>query len=634
MKRKAIEAIPMLERKLKHTKEQYTVFTQILDVKGEKTLILDLYDTFHISKSQKLNPEKRYVTDRKDFETYIPDNINPWGKSGLEKDYYCMPSLYFPSGEKTLIYEFLPEAQWGDSAEKRLEENEREIKGEKSRKKREYHQNGIDKQMQLVKELPKGTKKWMIQLFKKDHFIFYETLSDKKAAGVCSSCSAEIEYDRNQEKPKHNESCRCPVCKKQGIYKAKGKQNVIYIEKKAIVMQKTAEGFVSRFFELKYEANSTGESIKSFEAARTLYDGERTRDYYSYYSNYYTDGLRWTDSNSTQTVKGTGYVYTKNLDEVLEGTPFKYCAMAELQKNIDGPIAHAKLLKLFERQPFIEYLIKMRLYRFTNEYLENTWIADLDYNQTRPDKLLKLPKDKINDLIRINGGVHALLRMRVECTMKRSFTAEEAEIIDRYKVNLRSLQEIEQYTGMTKFLRYLKSQLGRKKDSEYFVNDWKDYIRMQQATGLQLTTANMFPRNLKEEHDKMTKAIKTMKDLEKNERYQEMTRHYSDQYSFAYKDLIIVVPESLEDIVREGNEQHHCVASYVNRVAAGETCILFVRHIDAPDKPFYTMEVQGVSIIQCRGKYNKDQTPEVKQFLAKFKKEIEKRKELSIRIPA
>jgi DNA-directed RNA polymerase subunit RPC12/RpoP len=563
---------------------------------------------------------------------YTTKNKNPWGKSSLEKDYYCMPSLYFPKGEETAIYELLPEAQWGDSAERRLSENERNIKNEKSRKKREYHQNGIDKQMHLVKELPKGTKKWMIQLFSKDHFIFYETLTEKKAAGVCSSCSAITEYDREVDKPRHNEACECPVCKKRGIYKAKGKQNVIRIEKKAIVMQKTQEGFVSRFFELNYEANETGESIKSCETSRRLYNGKSVKDYYSY--KYYDNGLRWTDSNCNGIVKGAGYVYTKNLDAVLDGTPFKYCAMAELQKKTDGPIQHTRLLDRFESYPFIEYMIKMGLYRLTNEYLESPYEANLDCEQRRPDKLLKLPKDRINDLIRINGGIHTLLRMRVECIMKRSFTAEEAGIIDRYKVGLTSLLEVEQYTGMTKFLRYLKKQLRKRKDSGFFVNDWKDYIRMLQADGFELTTANMFPRSLKEEHDKMANAIKTMKSKEKNEKYKQMIHQYNERYSFTYKGLIIMVPESLEAIVKEGNEQHHCVASYVDRVAAGGTCILLLRKEEEPEKPFYTMEIQDVSIVQCRGKYNEDQTPEVKKFLAKFKKEIEKRKELAIRISA
>lgn len=633
MKRKAIEAVPMLERELKATNEEYTVFSQILDVKGEKTLILDMYDTHsrNYSGNKKLFPEKRYVTDLNDFETYTPDNTTPWGKAGLATDWYYIPSMYFPKGQKKAINELLPQPRWRDGAKERLEENEQDIKREKADKKRQYHQNSIDRQMQLVKELPKDANQWMRKLFAKDHFIFYETLTEKKAAGVCSSCTAEIQYDRSLEKPIHNDPCRCPVCKKKGIFKAKGKQSSIHMEKKAIVMQKIEAGFVSRFFELRYGANSTGESISVCEAARTIYNGKGIKDYYSY--SYYGD-CRWTDSNNTGTVKGTGYVYTKNLDTVLDGTPFKYCAMADLQNNTDGPIQHTRLLERFERYPFIEYMIKMRLYRLTNEYLENPYEADLDYKQKRPDRLLKLPKDKINELIRIDGGIHALLRMRVEITMKRSFTAEEAGIIDRYKVSLTSLLEIEQYTGMTKFLRYLKKQLRNRKVSGNFINDWKDYIRMLQADGLELTTANMYPRSLKAEHDKMAAAIKTMKDNEKNEKYKQMVTQYKEQYSFAYKGLFIMVPESLEDIVKEGNEQHHCVASYVDLVAAGGTCILLVRKEEAPDKPFYTMEIQDIRIVQCRGKYNEDQTPEVKKFLARFKKEIEKRKELSIRISA
>jgi len=633
MKRKAIEAVPMLERKLKATEEQYTVFSQILDVKGEKTLILDLYDTHrhNYSGNKKLLPKKRYVTDLKDFETYTPDNTTPWGKAGLSTDWYYIPSMYFPTGQKAAINELLPKPRWRDGAKERLEENEQDIKRDKADKKREYHQNGIDRQMQLVGQLPKDANKWMRKLFDKDHFIFYETLTEKKAAGVCSSCKSEIEYDRSLEKPIHNEPCQCPICKKKGIYKAKGKQSSIHMEKKAIVMQKTEVGFVSRFFELSYNAYPTGESISEKEVARAMYDGKRVKDYYSY--SYYGD-QRWTDSNNTGTVKGTGHVYTKNLDTVLDGTPFKYCAMADLQNNTDGPIQHTRLLERFERYPFIEYMIKMRLYRLTNEYLEKPYEADLDYEQRRPDKLLKLPKDKINDLIRINGGIHSLLRMRVECTMKRSFTAEEAGIIDHYKVNLTSLLEVEQYTGMTKFLRYLKKQISTKKECGNFVNDWIDYIRMLQADGLELTTANMYPRSLKAEHDKMAAAIKTMKNNEKNEKYKQMIQQYKQQYSFTYNGLVIVVPESLGDIVKEGNEQHHCVASYVDRVAAGGTCILLVRKEEEPEKPFYTMEIQDVRIVQCRGKYNEDQTPEVKKILAKFKKEIEKRKELSIRISA
>ena len=68
---------------------------------------------------------------------------------------------------------------------------------------------------------------------------------------------------------------------------------------------------------------------------------------------------------------------------------------------------------------------------------------------------------------------------------------------------------------MTRFLRYMSKSLDSRQEAGNFILDWKDYIRMQQTSGLQLTTANLFPRSLKAEHDKMLKTIKDMEDLEK-----------------------------------------------------------------------------------------------------------------------
>ena len=635
MKRKAIEAVPMLERELKQTKEDYTVFSQLVEIKGEKILILDLYKTRCISKKSKLIPEKRYVTDRRDFETYNPKNTKPWGKAGLETSWYCMPDLYFPAGAAVAVYEFLPPASWGDSAEKRLQENERDIKSETAQKKKEYHQNAIDRRISLVKDFPKGAVQWFYQLFEKEHFIFYETQTKVKAAGVCSHCQKEIIYDRRAEKPMHNMPCKCPYCGIEGLYKVKGKQDQVHVHKKAIIMQKIEGGFVSRFLELKYRASPLGESIDfdHVEVARSTYNGKRRYDDYSYY-RYYTDEITWTDSNVNNINKGIGYLYLDNLEEVLDRTPFKYCALGELQKHTNGPIHHTALLENYERMPYIEYMIKMGLYRLTEEYLEHPYTSTINYKEKRPDKILNLPKDKIKQLITENGGLDMLKRLQVEVILNRSFTEEEVNIIQRHKVNVEQLPGVMEYTGMTRFLRYMSKSLDSRQEAGNFILDWKDYIRMQQTSGLQLTTANLFPRSLKAEHDKMLKTIKDMEDLDKNKKYQEIKGQYVDRYSFEYKDLVIIIPETLQDIVKEGNKQHHCVATYVDRVAAGQTCILFLRKKEEPDQPFYTMEIQGTDIIQCRGKCNADQTSEVKSFLKAFKTYIEKQKFEADRIPA
>ena len=72
---------------------------------------------------------------------------------------------------------------------------------------------------------------------------------------------------------------------------------------------------------------------------------------------------------------------------------------------------------------------------------------------------------------------------------------------------------------------------------------------------------------------------------------------------------------------------HHCVATYIDQVAKGETTILFLRKKQDPETPFYTMEVNNGVMIQCRAKYNGDMTEEVKEFVELFKRKKLKRTE-------
>ena len=43
---------------------------------------------------------------------------------------------------------------------------------------------------------------------------------------------------------------------------------------------------------------------------------------------------------------------------------------------------------------------------------------------------------------------------------------------------------------------------------------------------------------------------------------------------------------------------HHCVKSYISRVANGATNIMFIRQVSEPYKPFFTVEVDNNKIIQ------------------------------------
>lgn len=100
------------------------------------------------------------------------------------------------------------------------------------------------------------------------------------------------------------------------------------------------------------------------------------------------------------------------------------------------------------------------------------------------------------------------------------------------------------------------------------------------------------------------------------------------KYEYENDRFMVISPESQEDIVNEGLVLHHYVASYVNRHVDGLSAIMFIRKKDEPDKPFYTMEIcpNNNSIIQVRGKCNCGKTPEVTEFVNKYKAAVLKRK--------
>ena len=85
---------------------------------------------------------------------------------------------------------------------------------------------------------------------------------------------------------------------------------------------------------------------------------------------------------------------------------------------------------------------------------------------------------------------------------------------------------------------------------------------------------------------------------------------------------MLVVPETADDIKAEGEALHHCVGSYVDRVARGETSIFFIRRADSPDEPYFTLEWKNNDVSQCRGLHNCDMPPDVKAFTQAFKKKM------------
>jgi len=111
---------------------------------------------------------------------------------------------------------------------------------------------------------------------------------------------------------------------------------------------------------------------------------------------------------------------------------------------------------------------------------------------------------------------------------------------------------------------------------------------------------------------------------------EEVLADIREKYEYSNAEYIIIVPQSLMDIVTEGQALHHCAGAtdrYFDRIMQRETYICFLRKAADPDLPYYTIEVEpGGTIRQHRGYL--DEEPEIEQikpFLREWQKELKKR---------
>ncbi len=63
-------------------------------------------------------------------------------------------------------------------------------------------------------------------------------------------------------------------------------------------------------------------------------------------------------------------------------------------------------------------------------------------------------------------------------------------------------------------------------------------------------------------------------------------------FTFSYGNYEIVVPQTPQDIIREGELMHHCVGGYVNDIVQNKTYIVFVRNKQDLTIPYITAQVK------------------------------------------
>lgn len=490
----------------------------------------------------------------------------------------------------------------------------------------------IDAAMSLIPDIPKDFEKWAFT-DAVPQYMYYEY---GKRIGLCTCCGKHHEL---KEQPKYGKEGICPGCKRKVQYRTYKKKGRIHDWEYAALIQKIPGGYVLRFFTLNQLIEQGTRSYGGMsEKIRITYNEQWNRQaIYSYHRYKMTNKIRWCNGYEYLSVYGGRKeeercrLYPRNLRKILKGSKLEYSGMPEFART-GIEFYQQDFIDKAKEYAGIEKLIKAEFYNLTNSCISYGSRAPIDLYQKRVKKVLGLTGEYYN-MIRDKDPTWREYEVTEQCQdVGIRATWEQIQRMSQYARNFAIYMRHSTPYKMLKYIEGLKSE-GPCAMRNQEVNDYHDYLQLAAGLGYNLDDDwILYPKNLKERHDQLTE--------EQNERKVELEKKSDDKkdrklkrtikrkgwtrYEMETEELLIRLPECAREIRKEGNAQHHCVATYMDRMVAGETCILFIRKKEDPDKSYYTVEVRDNEVIQVRGKYNVAPSEDVEEFMKIFKKNLRK----------
>lgn len=287
---------------------------------------------------------------------------------------------------------------------------------------------------------------------------------------------------------------------------------------------------------------------------------------------------------------------------------------------------YIKYLCEYAKHPNIEYLMKSGFGFLIGEQLEygNRSGVRINYHSNDVRKMLRLNKKEMTLLANTSSSIMSVyLWFRNELSITAALQAAR-----KFESHIKWIKDIKKLTGLSvrKIINYA--------DSNSLI-DWNDYLHECQKLDYDLTDSLInCPKDLPKAHERTTNIIKYKADEIMQRQLEKRNKLLKKlEYTDKKRGLQIIVPNNMEEIIEEGKRLNHCVGGYAKRHAQGTLTILFLRNVQKPDVPYYTMEVSNNGeIVQCRGFKNncagnpkpqeiRDFENEYQQFLDKlFKK--------------
>lgn len=497
---------------------------------------------------------------------------------------------------------------------------------EKRLKRYEKITNEIDSEMSIVPEIPANFENWIEEeVFYNDKYIFYEYTTKKEKEGYCTYCKQHVDITN----VKHNKKGICPCCGSEITYKVIGKSRNILSDYNVVLPQRVNDILIFRYFHVRKDFSFSKDLkyphiIPKYvrEIRRVFWNissGEGC--YYNYGEFKKTGKVRWLEKNNHLPYDGIlAVIYTENIEKFIKDTDFKYSQIKEFATSKrNRKVDILGYFEMYQRNQVLEYLVKLKLYNMAdNFYKYGKWGLELKGKNFR--QIIGLNKSYLPQLQRIDANYKMLDIIKLAAERNIKLSDEQVLLID-HSFN-KDIFKLTEYTTITKLINYFKKVSNNSKRKRNLANiyiDYLDYIENCKKLQYDLNSSLvLFPRDFQKAHDDAYKLV-TENAYKKYDVKLKALHQELKKYEFEYKDLCIVVPEKAFDLVTEGDKLKHCVKGYIEKMAARETIILFIRKKDKIEDPYFTIELRKGELRQVRGLRNCDTNKEVKQFVEKFK---------------
>jgi hypothetical protein len=338
---------------------------------------------------------------------------------------------------------------------------------------------------------------------------------------------------------------------------------------------------------------------------------EPANSWYGSYNSYSDNGL-WYETKAAQWNMYSGRCL--NPSYLNKFPEFKYCSLKNLPENYPYTFEY---LRLYRKNPQIEMVVKAGFFDYIFDSKFVSLLKDKDF--------VKFALKHKEDFQKVSVSPDIYLLMYED-----NINMDTAIVISNW------------YNGLWRNKDLIKNHFSSLKTAYYYLvkqNDiqadmYYDYISaceyLVNNNRITREAIDYMPSNLLEAHNCrieqrhcVEKELQLEKLKERNKQFAEASLLYAG-LGFVGDKYSIIVPQTIEDLINEGDSMDNCVGrmGYDIKVAEGKSLILFLRQTEDIKKSFVTIEYSLIShqILQCYAFRNSKPSDEVKNFVSNILK--------------